>query len=349
MEVETLAIDDPRWPQALTRLHHDFYHVPDYVRLDGRRMDATPEAFAAQDGERVFFVPYLVRDCDPLADGAVTDVISPYGYPGILLSEAGRDRGFVAAALAAFRQNLAGRGACSAFLRMHPILSEGFEGLFPEGTFNDSSETVAIDLHLDEKTLWKQIRQGHQETLKKCQKLGFTARFVPLTETLEPFIAVYEETMDRVKAKESYYFGRDYFVSLATMPQVHCCVVENAGTIAAACLFFECGDIVQAHLGGTRTQYLSKSPFHMTLYQAMRWAKERGRRWLHLGGGVSGADDKLLSFKGGFSPVRFQFLTSRLVTDAHRYRQLVDRRAQALNLPAEALLESSFFPAYRSA
>ena len=34
MDVVHLEIDDPRWRQALGRLGHDFYHLPEYVRLD---------------------------------------------------------------------------------------------------------------------------------------------------------------------------------------------------------------------------------------------------------------------------------------------------------------------------
>src|SRR5258708_38209970 len=101
MRIETLSIDDPRWTAALSRLRHDFYHEPSCVRLDAGRMQATPEALLASDGERLFFVPYMVRPCDPLfpeMHESVFDVVSPYGYPGALLSDAGREVGFASAA-----------------------------------------------------------------------------------------------------------------------------------------------------------------------------------------------------------------------------------------------------------
>jgi hypothetical protein len=86
----------------------------------------------------------------------------------------------------------------------------------------------------------------------------------------------------------------------------------------------------------------------MTLHQATLWGKARGNRWLHLGGGVGGTNDTLLHFKAGFSPARFRFLTSRLITHTSHYRQLVEQHARAINTPAETLLASSYFPAYRS-
>src|SRR4051812_17509917 len=107
MHIETLSFDDPRWTAALSGLRHDFYHKPAYVRLDADRMQATPEALLASDGDRFFFVPYLSRPCRPLfpeMHEPVFDVVSPYGYPGILLSDAGREVEFVSAAFAALKE-----------------------------------------------------------------------------------------------------------------------------------------------------------------------------------------------------------------------------------------------------
>jgi len=118
-------------------------------------------------------------------------------------------------------------------------------------------------------------------------------------------------------------------------------VVESEGRPAAACIFFECGGIVQAHLGGTRSEFLNKSPFHLLLYSAAEWARARGNRYLHMGGGVGGSNDQLFQFKRGFSPLRFPFSTLRLVTDEGKYRELTTRRAQAA-------AGSDFFPAYRA-
>ena len=90
MDVVHLEIDDPRWPDALRRLRHDFYHLPAYVRLDG----AHPMAFLARSGDEELFVPYLLR-CESLwpesmGGREVYDVVSAYGYPGLLLSDAAR-------------------------------------------------------------------------------------------------------------------------------------------------------------------------------------------------------------------------------------------------------------------
>lgn len=355
MEAVHLEVGDPRWREILERLRHDFYHLPEYASLDGEREQAQPKAFWAREGDREFFIPYLQRRCDVLLPeaaeaGNVYDVISPYGYPGILLSDAARKSSeFVRGAIRRLSETLSEQGVCSAFFRMNPLLSDNFAALFPEDFLMPSTDTVAMDLSLDDALIWKNVRDGHQSTINKCTRLGFAPRMVPFREYIEPFMAIYEETMNRVNARDSYYFGRGYFEKLASMPErVHCCVAELEGNVAAACIFFECGGIVQAHLGGTKSEYLSKSPFHLVLCHVAGWAKTRGNRYLHLGGGVGGSGDRLLHFKRGFSPLLFPFHTLRLITNEETYGKLTALRAKSSHVSTEEMAKSGYFPAYRS-
>jgi hypothetical protein len=349
-----VAPDHPLSAQALGHLRHDVYHLPEYISVESRRTKTTPEAFVIIDGDRIVFVPYLLRRCGDIltedaAAGEVADVVSPYGYSGILLSPAVLQApGFPAFALDELTRILKAKGVCSGFFRLHPILNETFAEIFEPGTFVPHGETVSVDLTLSKSQLWAHTRKGHQSAINKCKRLGFTARMAPIAQSLDEFIAVYQETMDRVGAPRSYYFSRDYFTQLLTLgDRLHLCLVEWDGRVAAASLFFECCGIVQAHLGGSRTEFLSQSPFSLLLDYVRLWAKERGNEFLHLGGGVGGYKDSLYAFKSGFSRRRHSFLTLRLIMDEAKYRYLVGLRARALNAEAEDLLKSDFFPAYR--
>ena len=350
MQIQIIGPHDAAWAQALARTPHDVYHTAAYVATEGRRIDAEPAAVVATCGEQQLFLPYLLRSCDQFADSceSVSDIVSPYGYPGLLLNDAGRDPEFAAVAWSAIVAAWKNAGVCSAFPRMHPILSAGIEEFLPEAGLLKTGLTVAADLQLDEQALWMGLGHNHRRSLERCRKQDFTARFVPLTEHLEPYRDVYNQTMDRVKAKDVYYFDEAYFRELSQQPDVHCCIVEAENRIAAACLFFESHGIVQAHLGGSANDYYRHSPFHLCLYHAILWAKSRGNRWLHFGGGVGGDNDPLFHFKAGFSDVRFTYHTARLVLDERRYRQLVESAAAAMNTSAADLLANDFFPVYRS-
>ena len=354
MNVTILDLENPLWKETLEKLRHDAYHLPEYVALEAKRNNNQPEALLVSEEDKIFFVPYLLRSCNNVVavaenESEIYDAISPYGYPGILLSDSARSSAeFTHHALKELQQNFKSRGICSAFLRFHPILSDNFTEVFPPSSLTDNGETVSIDLSPDAKKIWAQTRRGHQSTINKCKRLGLTARTVSFAEYMNEFIAIYQETMDRLTAKDSYYFNREYFTDLLKLgDNLHLVIVESDSHIICASLFFECCGIVQAHLGGTKTEFLKQSPFNLLLHHARLWAKERGNKFLHIGGGVGGNKDKLFTFKSGFSRQRHQFFTMRLIIDEAKYEHLVRNKAQTKNISVSQLKKSNFFPAYR--
>lgn len=354
MNLQVIDLQNPLWSQTLQKLRHDVYHLPEYASIESARTENTPEAFLIVDGEKIFFVPYLLRKCDDIlaqeSTKEIFDVVSPNGYSGILLSEAAVSTpGFPDFAMNELKGTLKAKGICSAFFRLHPILGEKFNEIFKPDTFSSDGETVSVNLKLSESQIWAHTRKGHQSTINKCKRLGFTARIVSFGQYINEFIAIYEETMNRVEAQKSYYFGHDYFASLLKLgDKIHLGIVELENRVACASLFFECCGIVQAHLGGTRTEFLNQSPFNLLLHYVRLWAKERGNEFLHLGGGVKGSNqDSLYTFKTGFSRQRHNLLTLRLITDEEKYLHLVELRASSLNTKVEELLLADFFPAYR--
>lgn len=353
MAIEVLRPQDPRWIEILQTLRHDVYHRPDYVALEAQRMNAEAEAIAIIEGDQCLFIPYLLRSCGEGIENDKAenfgDVSSPYGYPGFLFQGKDCTAGFAQQALQLLKATLREKGVCSAFFRLHPILSRHFDQHFGPDVFIDNGETVSVDLTLSEQQIWAQTRKGHQSTINKCKRQNLVSRIVPLDEYQDVFISIYEETMDRVEAKESYYFDPKYFSALSKLEGIlHLGIVELNQQVICASLFFECCGIVQAHLGGTRTEFLKMSPFSLLIHQVRLWAKSRGNEFLHLGGGIGGSkEDRLYCFKAGFSRQRHTFKTARFILDPENYHNLIVSRARFLGIPAAQLFESSFFPAYR--
>jgi len=81
------------------------------------------------------------------------------------------------------------------------------------------------------------------------------------------------------------------------------------------------------------------------IHAAREWAKERGNRILHLGGGNGAQHDSLFYFKAGFSKERHPFITWRIITDEAAYDTLVGRWQACLNVRAGE--RNGYFPAYR--
>jgi hypothetical protein len=76
-----------------------------------------------------------------------------------------------------------------------------------------------------------------------------------------------------------------------------------------------------------------------------QWAKQRGNRVYHLGGGLGGSKDSLYEFKAAFSKLRADFYTWRAVVNPDAYHNLVAQWEQRSGAQADET--DSYFPAYR--
>ncbi len=365
MDLQFIQPQHPLWQEVLDLLPHDIYHLPRYLELEARRYQAMAEAVLIKHDGELFFLPYLIRRCgeelrgiNSPADNNVNpnelgfDVVSPYGYPGILLSQRAIDNpAFLSEAILMLKVAWRDRKICSAFLRMHPSLNEYLLDNPELESVRTVSDTVSIDLHMTDAEMWGVTRKGHRSGINKCKREGFTARMLPVGESIDLFSQIYEETMTRVGAAITYYsFNRDYFRDLhgAIGDRMHICLVEKDGKPAATGLYSESCGMVQSLLGGTCNEFLPFSPALLEADFMRGWARDRGNRWLHLGGGVGGEQDSVYRSKSGFSKTCHPFMTLRLVIDEHRYEALVYRRTQHLNLAPGSLEQSSYFPAYRA-
>jgi hypothetical protein len=264
------------------------------------------------------FLPLVIR---PIP-GSTTDATSPYGYPGPLAWGDGGP-GFFSAAFEAGIERLRSERVVSLFVRLHPLLDA--EPPVGVGTLVTHGETVSIDLTLPADELWANIRNNHRRDIGKAVRLGYVARMDGRWEHFETFVRLYRETMERLSAEERYMFDEAYFRKLrdALGPSLSLWVVLYEDIVAAAVLFVETAGIVQYHLAGSDERYAHARPTKLLIHTVANWAKERGDRRLHLGGGVGGADDSLMHFKAGFSDDRHVFRTLRVVIDEGEYARLV--------------------------
>lgn len=344
MRARLVRPGDDAWGSTLARIPHDFYHLPAYVELCARMEAGEARALLVEERESVLLQPLLLRPLpgDLPATEARFDATSPYGYPGPLVAG---DDDFVRRAVEAALSHLADEGVAATFVRLHPLLNEGFESIGCLGVFESHGETVVVDLHQSAEEHWRQTRSGHRNEISKAQRSGQTARMDPAWEHGADFARIYRQTMERVGASRYYLFDDAYFEGLrsALGPHLHLCVVQIDGAIAAGGLFTETSGIVQYHLSGTDEQFVRARPNKLMLHFVREWAKQRGSRWLHLGGGVGGTEDSLFRFKSGFADGRRPFHTWRLIPRPDAYRALVTAR----HGEAGRLDGRGFFPDYR--
>jgi hypothetical protein len=342
---------DAAWDETLACTPHDVYHLAGYARASTADDHADIRGALVSDGARRLFVPLMVRPVPGDLGGGydVFDAVSPYGYPGPIFSQVNDEerREFVDAAVSLLVDNLRRSGIVATFVRLHPLLGVTACDLEGKGALVHHGETVVVDLDQTEEELWRQTRSGHRNEINKSLRLGHVAEMDDSWQHLDNFIDIYRETMQRVGASEGYFFSEAYFRKLrdALSDHLHLGIVRVGDEIAAASLFTETGGIVQYHLSGTREAHLRAQPTKLLLHFARTWAKARGNRWMHLGGGLGGGKDSLFAFKAGFSKMSVPFHTWRVIADPAAYQRLVTAWEQRHGVVADR--PDGFFPAYR--
>jgi CelD/BcsL family acetyltransferase involved in cellulose biosynthesis len=347
--VELIDPADDRWASALARAVHDVYDTPAYVSAEALRLQAEPVGCLIDEGGRLFLLPLLLRRiCG--AEGSTKDAISPYGYPGIVLNEAGvGTEGFPDACLTACLDALRRADVCAAFVRLHPLLNAPLGEQLQRHVLTDNGLTVSIDLALPAERAWAAMSKGHTNAINRANRAGIRVETSPASQRVDQFAAVYSDTLQRLGAADIYHFSAEHLTRLAAMDEAFVAVAYSDEAVAGAYLFFESHGIIQMHLGGPRTEYRKPSPSHLLIHAIAQWARGRGNSIVHLGGGVGGAiDDSLFAFKAGFSHRRHAYRTLRLVADQQRYDMLVQERARRVGSSTEELVSSGFFPAYRA-
>jgi hypothetical protein len=352
MQGRFIGPNEPIWAALLASIWHDVYHLPGYVTLSAAIERAEPVAFLFQEGACAMLIPLLLKWIDPaLAGPGLRDAVSPYGYPSpLLISPHGEpDPAFVDRALDAFADELRQQDIVAAFVRLHPLSPFPAVPLDRLGCLVQHGETVSVDLTLSTDEIMGQTRANHRRDLRRLQERGYVARVDETWERFDDFVEIYRETMDRLGAVSFYHFSDEYFAGLReTMgDRLHLFVVERDGDVTAAGLFFTVGGTVQYHLGGSRAAYAADSPSKMMLDAVRWWAKDRGDRVFHLGGGRGGQADSLFTFKAGFSSIRHPFQTWRVIADRAAYDRLATAWSARSGLPPADV--DGFFPAYRQA
>ena len=329
-------------------VQHDFHHLPQYHRVEEHRLKGMAHLFTYCDGDYVIALPLLLRRVGDEFPG-LNDATSAYGYGGPVASHQRMPEPVVRAFQAALREELAERHVIAVFSRLHPLIA-GHDLLAGLGECRPIGQTVSIDLSLSLEKQRAQYRDTYNRRVSKQRREGTIACLHDEgKQHLGDFVSIYEETMRRVKAEGSYFFGQDYFSQLACElgSLLHLFVAVIGRNVAAAGLFTICDGIVQYYLGGTRDEFLKLSPMALIFDTVRLWANEIGARVFHLGGGVGAKEDSLFHFKAGFSDRRHNFATWRWIVAPEIYHDLCERQTRKNKLQGLEPTSADYFPAYR--
>jgi serine/alanine adding enzyme len=326
-----VEIDSLAWDGLLEELGcADAYLLRGYVESACILDPGRPVLLHLREGGDVVF-PAIVRE---LPSGRGRDVITPYGYGGPVATGADPP---AARFWRLYQEWCEENGVVTSFVRFHPLFAN--QRLAPaEVSVEPLASTVAWRLGLPD--LFGAMHEHHRRACRKATRAGVevTARESPAE--FSAFVSLYEETMDRAGARDFYLFPPSYWEALARLgPGLVLFDAEVGGEVVASALCFATPPWLHFHLGGTAERGRALGAGNLVFYEAACWARDQGYERFHLGGGVGGREDSLLTFKRRFDQGgRVECAVGKAVHDAAAYRALAGRAADDLD---------GFFPAYR--
>ena len=267
-------------------------------------------------------IPVLVRE---IPGTARRDAVSPYGYPGGVVSPdpAG------AAALALADVDWAPTGLVSVFVRDRVGAPPCFRGATERST-----------VQISDPELPRKSRMSDRQQIRRNERAGYAIASIPgpqaSAEQAGELHRVYVETMLRAGAEQRYLFGASYFEGLLSSPRTWLFSVRGPdGDVAAAAIAADSDGIVHYYLSGTADAHREASPSKNLIVAVIEFAESRGAP-MNLGGGVEPGDG-LEAFKRGFANRELPFHTHEIVCEDGAYEELSAGREQG-----------AFFPAYRA-
>lgn len=186
--------------------------------------------------------------------------------------------------------------------RLHPLY-----GQHRPASIDAQKSIVFINLL---RTVDEDLSKGHAAEVVKAHKGGVR---IEERDDIDLFMGLYEGMLDRRGADEKWRFKRTLIEDLrATYPNGFQILVAYVGGMPeAACVLLAKHEVCYYHYAGS-AHMPREGAGHKLVLEAAEWAKARGYRNLHLGGGLTNdPNDGLLRFKAGFSKRRAWCYTYR--------------------------------------
>lgn len=334
------------WRKMIDQLEDaDIYYTPEFCKVYEESENGQAHCFVYREDESIICYPFLIRKIPSSLQrnkglaGEYYDIITPYGYGGPISNVTNPEhreklfRRFETAFDDFCREN----SIVSEFVRFHPIICnhEDYSAVQPIFERN----TVYIDLRLSGEEILRNFSRKSRNRIRKAVNEGLTISSAG--RDVERFAELYYATMDKLNANSYYYFPKHVFSNTTEWLKDHIEIVEIklGSEVILSCMFLHYNRYLHYHLTGSREEYLHMAPTNLLIDHAVKWGKEKGYSYLHLGGGYSG-NDTLYRYKKNFNESDdLKFFVGKRVRDEYVYARLTE------GLDAESY--GSFFPLYR--
>lgn len=223
------------------------------------------------------------------------DIRTPYGYGGPIIVETTDRVQLIRLFEKKFGEYCENNNIVSEFIRFHPIQKNAidFSSIY---NIEFNRKTVGTKINNCQDVYNEEFSKGCRKNIRRAINKGVSYIINERPKSLDNFMRVYCETMDRNSALDYYYFDKEYFNNILkffgnNLLEIQA-VYENE--IIAAGLYFVSDKLAHVHLSGTKKEFLHLSPAYILRYALTEWCITHDIDYIHHGGGRTSADDDTL-------------------------------------------------------
>jgi len=344
------------WKAIIDRLpFKDGLVTAEYASISKDYYNNEPLLFVYKEGENFltyFFIKRRINSLPFISKNdlkeAYFDIISPeYGGPMGYFEENVAQEKIISNFFKEFNLFCKKNNIVTEFCRLNPF-NPLLNTLVLLGGAEKNRNLVCIDLKQEKEQIWRNFRKGARCSIKKAQKSGVEIKQEKSKEYIDKMYEIYTKTMQRRQALEEYFHSKVFFELLVDRlkDKIELFVADYKNRIIGSSLFLVYGDVCHYFFSGTDGDYFNLYPNNLILNEAIFWAKDKGFKIFHLGGGYQ-PNDSLFNFKLSFSKTTADFYTYSKVHNEDIYKLLCQAKDRHDKLNKENNLKPGYFPEYR--
>lgn len=288
------------WERVLNLFKNlDVYYSYEYGKLF-ERVDKGEllGAYFERGNDRLFY-PFILRSIN-IFEGLYYDIVTPYGYGGPYVEG---DKNIVGEFYKEFEQYCNEKRIITETIRFHPLL-ENHDYCKSVINLQYIRQTTAVNLEDSLINIRDEYTSMNKRNIKKAIKNNIRCFVAEKTlENINIFKELYEETMNRNKALDYYYFDQEFFINQLENTKIsksYLLFAEYDLEIIAGVIVLIGKNFAHYHLGASRTEYLKLRPNNLLFDFMIEFSKQKECSLLHLGGGYQ-ENDGLFQFKTSFT------------------------------------------------
>lgn len=299
------------WERELPGMNYLPAHTWAYCSAMAATSGMETALYVETTAERKVICPFSVR----LKEEGFRDLVSPYGFGGILSTDMENGRPASPGGWTAF---WAANGAVTAYIMQHPL--SRLSGAGSGADVTEALRLFQIDLTRPIDDLFQAMHSAHRYQVRHDEASDAIDIVCNTDEVRQALFLLYPQTLDRLQASKVYYFTQPTLEALVNMAGALVVGAQDCNGVQAVSLFLSTPHGADYFLNAATEEGRKYS--RSLVWTAIRELKDRSVPSLNLGGGVH-PGDSLEAFKRRFGGSAVSGQVLRQIFDQEKYAYLM--------------------------